>query len=104
MATRPCPTCGHPAAREDRFCSRCGHALDLTDAAAAEERRRVSVLFVDAVGSTAAAEGADPERVRRMQTAFFATVRRVIRRYGGVVEKYIGDAAMVLFGAPVATE
>jgi class 3 adenylate cyclase len=69
-----------------------------------EERRRVSVLFVDAVGSTPFAETADPETVRAHQTGFFETVRRVVRQYGGVVEKYIGDAAMVLFGAPVATE
>jgi class 3 adenylate cyclase/tetratricopeptide (TPR) repeat protein len=69
-----------------------------------EERRRVSVLFVDAIGSTPFAEQADPETVRAHQTDFFATVRRIVRQYGGVVEKYIGDAAMVLFGAPVATE
>src|SRR4029078_5938534 len=52
----------------------------------------------------ALAEGTDPEAVRRLQTAFYATVRKVVRRYGGVVEKYIRDAAMGLFGAPVATE
>jgi class 3 adenylate cyclase len=62
------------------------------------------VLFVDAIGSTPFAEHADPETVRAHQTDFFGTVRRVVRQYGGVVEKYIGDAAMVLFGAPVATE
>jgi class 3 adenylate cyclase len=62
------------------------------------------VLFVDAIGSTPFAEQADPETVRAHQTEFFATVRQVVRQYGGVVEKYIGDAAMVLFGAPVATE
>ena len=64
----------------------------------------MSVLFVDAIGSTPFAEQADPETVRAHQTDFFATVRRVVRQYGGVVEKFIGDAAMVLFGAPVATE
>jgi class 3 adenylate cyclase/tetratricopeptide (TPR) repeat protein len=62
------------------------------------------VLFVDAVGSTPFAEHSDPETVRAAQTGFFATVRRIVHQYGGVVEKYIGDAAMVLFGAPVATE
>ncbi len=64
----------------------------------------MSVLFVDAIGSTPFAEQADPETVRNHQTDFFATVRRVVHQYGGVVEKYIGDAVMVLFGAPVATE
>jgi class 3 adenylate cyclase/tetratricopeptide (TPR) repeat protein len=62
------------------------------------------VLFIDAVGSTPFAERADPENVRAHQAEFFATVRRVVRQYGGVVEKYVGDGAMVLFGAPVATE
>jgi len=64
----------------------------------------VSVLFVDVIGSTPFAEQADPEKVHAQQTEFFATVRQVVRQYGGVVEKFIGDAAMVLFGAPVATE
>jgi class 3 adenylate cyclase len=69
-----------------------------------EERRRVSVLFVDLVDFTPYAERADPELVRGMQQAFFSAARRVISQYGGVVEKYIGDAVMALFGAPVATE
>jgi class 3 adenylate cyclase len=69
-----------------------------------EERRRVSVLFVDLVGFTPYAERSDPELVRSMQQGFFSTARRVIGQYGGVIEKYIGDAVMALFGAPVATE
>jgi predicted ATPase/class 3 adenylate cyclase len=73
-------------------------------AAGREERRRVSVLFIDAIGSTPFAEKKDPETVRAHQADFFANVRRIVRQYGGVVEKYIGDAAMALFGAPVATE
>jgi len=62
------------------------------------------VLFIDAIGSTPYTELADPETVRAQQSNLFATVRRVVRQYGGVVEKYIGDAAMALFGAPVSTE
>ena len=68
------------------------------------DRRRVSVLFIDVVQFTSYAEGADPEQVRALQNDYFTTVRRIIGQYGGVVEKYIGDAAMALFGAPVATE
>jgi class 3 adenylate cyclase len=68
------------------------------------DRRRVSVLFIDVVEFTSYAEGADPEQVRALQNDYFSAVRRVIGQYGGVVEKYIGDAAMALFGAPVATE
>jgi predicted ATPase/class 3 adenylate cyclase len=62
------------------------------------------VLFLDMIESTAYAELADPEQWRGIQNEYFATARRVVRQYGGVVEKYIGDAVMALFGAPVATE
>ena len=73
-------------------------------AADREDRRRVSVLFVDLIDFTPYVERADPELVRGLQTGFFAAARRVVGQYGGVVEKYIGDAVMALFGAPVATE
>ena len=69
-----------------------------------EDRRRVSVLFIDLISFTPYVERSDPEVVRAMQTAFFSTARRVIGQYGGIVEKYIGDAVMAVFGAPVATE
>jgi class 3 adenylate cyclase/predicted ATPase len=91
------------------FCTGCGLRRD-TDRLPAEatptqeERRRVSVLFIDLVDFTPYVERADPELVRSMQQAFFSAARRVIGQYGGVVEKYIGDAVMALFGAPVATE
>ncbi len=64
-----------------------------------EERRTVSVLFADIVGSTRLVDQLDPEEVRALQQAYFDTVARVLRRWGGVVEKYIGDAVMALFGA-----
>lgn len=69
-----------------------------------EDRRRVSVLFVDLIDFTPYVEQSDPELVRATQTGFFSAARRVVGQYGGVVEKYIGDAVMALFGAPVATE
>ncbi|MCW2643643.1 MAG: adenylyl cyclase [Dactylosporangium sp.] len=62
------------------------------------------MLFVDLIDFTPYVEQSDPELVREMQQGFFTAARRVISRYGGVVEKYIGDAVMALFGAPVATE
>jgi class 3 adenylate cyclase/tetratricopeptide (TPR) repeat protein len=62
------------------------------------------VLFVDIVDFTTYAERADPEQARGIQQTYFATVRRLVHQYGGVVEKYIGDAVMALFGAPVATD
>ncbi len=64
----------------------------------------MSVLFVDVADFTPYSEKADPEQIREIQNAFFGTVRRIVRQYGGVVEKYIGDAVMALFGAPVTTE
>ncbi|HET8660420.1 MAG TPA: adenylate/guanylate cyclase domain-containing protein [Micromonosporaceae bacterium] len=102
----PCPKCGRMLAPDVVFCTGCGTRREARPATPAglEDRRRVSVLFIDLVDSTSYAEHADPELVRRMQTGFFNTVRRVIGQYGGVVEKYVGDAVMALFGAPVATE
>jgi adenylate cyclase len=67
-----------------------------------DERRLVTVLFADLVGFTGRAEQSDPEAVRAFQRAYFAAVAAEIERFGGAVEKYIGDAAMALFGAPVA--
>jgi class 3 adenylate cyclase/tetratricopeptide (TPR) repeat protein len=67
-----------------------------------QERKLVSVLFVDVVGSTARADGADPEDVRDRNQLYFDECRSRIERHGGVVEKYIGDAVMAVFGAPLA--
>ncbi|WBB54247.1 adenylate/guanylate cyclase domain-containing protein [Verrucosispora sp. WMMD573] len=102
-----CPHCLRPLARDVAFCTSCGSPRAGTDRPAAinqEDRRRVSVLFVDLIDFTPYVERADPELVRGMQTGFFSAARRVVGQYGGVVEKYIGDAVMALFGAPVATE
>ncbi|WFE40623.1 adenylate/guanylate cyclase domain-containing protein [Micromonospora sp. WMMD998] len=64
-----------------------------------EERRTVTVLFVDIVGSTGLVERLDPEDVRTLQRVYFGTVSGVLRRWRGMVEKYVGDAVMALFGA-----
>ena len=68
----------------------------------ADERRLVTVLFADLVGFTGRAESSDPEAVREIQRTYFAAVSAEVERYGGTVEKFIGDAAMALFGAPQA--
>jgi len=68
----------------------------------AEERKIVTVLFVDLVGFTARSEQLDPEDVRAIQAPYFARVRSAIESFGGTVEKFIGDAVMAVFGAPVA--
>jgi predicted ATPase/class 3 adenylate cyclase len=100
-----CPRCGRQLVTDTQFCTGCGLPRESGRAAQnQEERRQVSLLFIDLVDFTPYVERADPELVRGMQTGFFAAARRVIGQYGGVVEKYIGDAVMALFGAPVATE
>ena len=68
------------------------------------ERRLVTVLFADLVGFTSLAEGRDPEHVRELLTRYFDLAREVVERHGGLVEKFIGDAVMALWGAPVAHE
>ena len=69
-----------------------------------EERKVVTVLFCDLVGFTARAESMDPEDVRALLSAYHERVRRELERFGGTVEKFVGDAVMALFGAPVAHE
>jgi class 3 adenylate cyclase/tetratricopeptide (TPR) repeat protein len=71
---------------------------------AVAERRLVSVLFTDLVGFTTLSETRDSEEVRELLSRYFDTCRTLIARYGGTVEKFIGDAVMAVWGAPVATE
>jgi len=99
-----CPNCGAENRGEARFCDSCGAALSSEDASAREERKVVTVLFADLVGFTSRAEQMDPEDVRAVLEPYHAHLRSELERYGGTVEKFIGDAAMALFGAPVAHE
>jgi class 3 adenylate cyclase/tetratricopeptide (TPR) repeat protein len=105
-----CPSCGHVNAPGQKFCGECGTALTATAAPApaaaapAAERRLVSVLFADLVGFTTASEGRDAEDTRELLSQYFDTSRSVIERYGGTIEKFIGDAVMAVWGTPVATE
>ena len=66
------------------------------------ERRLVSILFADLVGFTTASENRDPEETRELLSRYFETARTLIERYGGTVEKFICDAVMAVWGAPVA--
>jgi len=108
---RSCPSCGTANPPGIKFCGECGTPLG----APAEpglgpapqpqaERRLVSVLFADLVGFTAASEGRDAEDTRELLTRYFDTSRQIVERYGGVVEKFIGDAVMAVWGAPAANE
>src|SRR4051812_9116788 len=99
-----CPNCREDNPERARFCWSCGAALAETPAGAGEERKVVSVLFCDLVGFTAASEHADPEDVRARLRPYHARLRSEIEAYGGTVEKFVGDAVMAVFGAPVAHE
>jgi class 3 adenylate cyclase/tetratricopeptide (TPR) repeat protein len=110
-----CRACGTIATSADqRFCQECGQPLALGVPARAEpspgsrassvERRQVSVLFADLTGFTAFSERRDAEDVREMLSEYFDHARRIVDSYGGRVEKFIGDAVMALWGAPVANE
>jgi len=113
-----CPGCGRPLTPGKRFCRFCGAALfDFLSpppgavapasgpgSEPVAERRVCSVLFCDVVGFTPLSEARDPEVVRELLSEYFAVARTVIGRYGGVVEKFIGDAVMAAWGTPVATE
>ena len=121
-----CPNCGSPYEGSPKFCAECGHALAAANDAGslipaqsgtvadapgqpapgqpAAERRFVSVLFADLVGFTRLSEQHDPEEMRELLSRYFETARGVIEGYGGTVEKFIGDAVMAVWGAPVARE
>jgi class 3 adenylate cyclase len=97
-----CPSCGQDNPEIARFCLACATPLAGVEAAPRDERRFVSVIFVDLVGFTGAAEQLDPEDVRAVLAPYHDAVRKEIESFGGVVEKYIGDAVMGVFGAPTA--
>ena len=106
-----CPSCGSPNAPGAKFCGECGTSLTAGSppvqqviAAPAAERRLVSVLFADLVGFTALSENRDAEEVRELLTRYFDVSRELIARYGGTIEKFIGDAVMAVWGAPIARE
>jgi class 3 adenylate cyclase/tetratricopeptide (TPR) repeat protein len=124
-----CPACGAAISGTDKFCGECGSSLGEQVATASRghvmppdealpatgpdqgaaatlvaERRFVSVLFADLVGFTSASERRDAEDTRELLSRYFELCRRLIERYGGTVEKFIGDAVVAIWGAPVATE
>src|SRR5919198_2112056 len=101
-----CPACGAANEPDDRFWGECGAALQAEPRApAAEAERRLgSGLFGDLVGFTPLSEDQDPEAGRGLLSQYFDTSPRVIERYGGTVEKFIGDAVMAVWGTPVARE
>jgi class 3 adenylate cyclase/tetratricopeptide (TPR) repeat protein len=109
---RTCTQCGTPYQAGQKFCGECGATVDAAATTVVgrggdghvAERRLCSVLFVDLVGFTPLSESRDAEEVRELLSKYFELARTVIARYGGVVEKFIGDAVMAIWGTPVAVE
>jgi class 3 adenylate cyclase/tetratricopeptide (TPR) repeat protein len=111
-----CPACGAENDPGDRFCGQCGSSLAVEDGTSrpppfpvgdvawVDERRLVSVLFVDLVGFTTLSEPRDPEHVRDLLSRYFERAKSLITRYGGTIEKFIGDAVVAVWGAPRARE
>jgi class 3 adenylate cyclase/tetratricopeptide (TPR) repeat protein len=102
-----CPRCQYDNPPGQRYCGNCGNLLGGRadePRIAGTERRLVSVLFADLTGYTSFAEGRDSEDTRRFLGSYFEQSRVVIERFGGVVEKFIGDAVMAAWGADVAHE
>jgi class 3 adenylate cyclase len=99
-----CPSCGQENPEGARFCNACAAPLGADNELAREERKVVTVFFADLVGFTGRAELLDPEDVRGVLSPYYARLRSEIERFGGTVEKFIGDAVMAVFGAPTAHE
>ncbi len=118
---RCCSSCGTLVGPRDAYCRECGAALPDDSPSSSPsgalrtagiprqrpsgtERRVCSVLFVDLVGFTPLSQDRDPEDVRELLLHYFDVVRTVVSRYGGVVEQFIGDAVVAIWGAPRAEE
>ena len=98
-----CPSCGEENPERFRLCGFCGAEL-APAARPAGTRKTVTIVFSDLKGSTSIGERLDPESVREVMSRYFDEMKAALERHGGVVEKYIGDAIMAVFGLPVVRE
>ncbi len=94
-----CTRCGEPLPPDARFCPNCGAPVA---ALSTEERKVVTVMFADLVGSTKLSTRLDPERFRQVTAAFFGAVSEELESLRGRAEKFVGDAVMAVFGVPHA--
>jgi class 3 adenylate cyclase/tetratricopeptide (TPR) repeat protein len=99
-----CSNCGKENPAEASFCMSCATRLGAPIRSVFEERKVVTALFCDLVGFTATSESADPEDIDRMLLSYASMARTQIESHGGVVEKFIGDAVVGVFGVPAAHE
>ena len=98
---RPCSRCGHANPTNARFCAECGSGLATSPGA---ERRQITVVFCDLVGSTALSADLDPEDLRDLIREYQASCVEIVERYEGSVVQYLGDGVLIYFGAPQAHE
>src|SRR6185503_502226 len=99
-----CPACRAEMPAGMKFCGNCGAALPQESSDSSAERRQLTVVFVDLVGSTALSESLDPEELRDLYTNYQSECARIIRRYDGHVAQYLGDGILAYFGYPIARE
>lgn len=103
-----CPKCGIRISGSNKFCGGCGHRLDEPDPvprnASEATRKHITVLFSDITDYTSLNEKLDPEEVREIIGAAFSEIAKIIAKYEGFIEKFVGDAVLGLFGVPAAHE
>lgn len=99
-----CPSCGSPSAATDNFCANCGFRLKPAAGSGDAERRQISVMFCDLVGSTSLSEELDPEDLTAVILAYRHVVRDIATDLGGYVARYVGDGILIYFGYPHAHE
>jgi class 3 adenylate cyclase len=97
-----CGKCGAENAAEARFCNQCATALEAATITA--ERRQITVFFSDLSGYTALSEQLDAEEVRSIMNGIFGRAREIVEKYGGRIDKFLGDAVMAVFGDPTVHE
>src|SRR6201993_2251207 len=98
-----CAVCGAENRAGARFCDTCGASLPAA-ARQQEQRKTVTVLFCDVVGSTELGESSDPEALRALLARYFERMKAIVESHGGSVEKFVGDAVMAVFGVPAGHE
>jgi class 3 adenylate cyclase/tetratricopeptide (TPR) repeat protein len=99
-----CSKCGKVVDADARFCPSCGQSLSIEPLRAARARKRVTVVFSDITGSTSLGEQLDPETVKNVLSRYAAEMTRAVEAHGGMVEKFIGDAVVAVFGVPAVHE
>ncbi len=102
-----CPVCGQENSPEQQGCTRCGRPLPPAQAEVVPpqaERRQVTVLFADLAGFTGLGEQMDPEGLAKLLGRYIGLLTASVYRFGGTVDKFLGDGVMALFGAPLAHE